>query len=82
MKSKRSVCDGGPCSCVGKGKSICPRTGVPCSENKSTTIKHFATENGAWYMPQNLSELLKILKNLPDGSKYRLVGGNTGTGKC
>ena len=31
-------------------------------------------------MPNNLEELLAILTHLPDGTKYRLVGGNTATG--
>ena len=31
-------------------------------------------------MPNDLDELLAVLGNLPDGTKYRLVGGNTGTG--
>ena len=33
-----------------------------------------------WYMPETLSEVLAILESLPEGCKYRLVAGNTGTG--
>jgi hypothetical protein len=32
-------------------------------------------------MPENLDDLLAVLNQLPEGSKYRLVAGNTGTGK-
>ena len=31
-------------------------------------------------MPETFSELLAILESLPEGCKYRLVAGNTGTG--
>ena len=44
-------------------------------------MKHFNSENGNWYMPESLAELLSVLESLPDGTKYRLVGGNTGVGK-
>ena len=66
--------------CAGKGKSICPRTGKPCGGSQSA-VKHFESENGNWYMPDSLAELLSVLESLPDGTKYRLVGGNTGVGK-
>jgi len=35
------------------------------------------TPEGDWYMPNNLDDLLAILGQLPTGTKYRLVAGNT-----
>ncbi len=43
-------------------------------------MTHQGTEEGEWYMPENLEELLSVLEHLPEGTKYRLVAGNTGTG--
>ena len=74
---KNDIFTGG---CAGKGKSICSRTGKPCGGSQST-VKHFESENGNWYMPDSLAELLSVLESLPDGARYRLVGGNTGVGK-
>lgn len=74
--------------CQGKGNSICPSTGKPCGGGRSgnsgckssMTIKHQINEQGHWYMPESLEELLAVLEHLPEGTKYQLVGGNTGSG--
>ena len=68
---------------------ICPKTRQPCagkcgSSNGDSAVKtpigKQKTADGDWLMPQNLEELLAVINQLPQGAKYRLVAGNTGTG--
>jgi len=68
---------------------FCPRTLQPCAgkcpsgnghlDSKKAVGKQ-ATSDGDWYMPENLDHLLAVINQLPQGVKYRLVAGNTGTG--
>ena len=50
-------------------------------KQKSDPIASQNTSEGNWLFPQSLEELLEVLKNLNDDDKYRMVAGNTGTGK-
>ena len=47
--------------------------GVQCRPHLSNVAEDGPT--------RRTDEVLAVLGGLPDGSKYRLVGGNTGTGK-
>ena len=49
--------------------------------NKNSEIGLQNTQGGKWLFPQSLDELMNIFKTLPDENNYRLVAGNTGTGK-
>jgi hypothetical protein len=66
---------------------ICPKTCQPCGGKCGSSNGHAkkaigkqVTADGDWYMPDNLEDLLAVLNQLPQGTKYRLVAGNTGTG--
>ena len=50
-------------------------------KQKTDPISAQTTSEGNWLFPKTLEELLDILKNLSNDDKYRLVAGNTGTGK-
>ena len=64
---------------------MCPKSGKRCSGNcgngLSGSIGKLRTADGDWYTPENLDDLLAVLSHLPQGCKYRLVAGNTGTGR-
>ena len=64
---------------------MCPKSGKRCSGNcgngLSGSIGKLRTSDGDWYTPENLDDLLAVLSHLPQGCKYRLVAGNTGTGQ-
>ena len=64
---------------------MCPKSGKRCSGNcgngLSGSIGKLRTADGDWYTPENLDDLLAVLSHLPQGCKYRLVAGNTGTGQ-
>ena len=69
---------------------LCPKTREPCAgkchssnghSDKKSVVSKQATPEGEWYMPENLDQLCAVLNQLPQGAKYRLVAGNTGTGK-
>ena len=34
-----------------------------------------------WYRPNSLDQLMEVMKSFNPDAKYRLVAGNTGTGK-
>ncbi len=63
--------------CCSSTGSFCPKTGQPCSKVPEDKVKSLHQN---WLVPATLPELLQILATLPNESKYRLVGGNTGTG--
>jgi hypothetical protein len=59
---------------------ICPKTREPCGGKCSSgkgVVGKLKTPEGDWYMPNNLDDLLAVLGQLPTGTKYRLVAGNT-----
>ena len=76
-------------ACVGRGK--CgngePSNEVACGvkgifgSNRNNEIGLQNTPEGKWLFPQTLDELIHIFKTLPEENSYRLVAGNTGTGK-
>ena len=76
-------------ACVGRGKcgNDQPSNEVGCGvkgmfgSNKNSEIGLQNTPEGKWLFPQSLDELIHIFKTLPDDNNYRLVAGNTGTGK-
>ena len=39
------------------------------------------TIGGEWTKPNSLDELMALLDDIPQGQKYRIVAGNTGTGE-
>ena len=48
--------------------------------SRSRGVGQIKTINGTWYIPTSLDDLLKVLNDLPNGTSYRLVHGNTGRG--
>ena len=76
------------CKNRSEGEKICSRTNAPCVGRgfckEETTSKNpilLETSSGAnWIQPKDLEGLVKSIKSLPTGQKYKLVGGNTGTG--
>jgi xanthine dehydrogenase/oxidase len=36
---------------------------------------------GNWFRPESLEQLMELLRSFDGSVKYRLVAGNTGTGK-
>ena len=76
-------------ACVGRGKcdNKEPSNEVACGvkgifgSNRNNEIGLQNTAEGKWLFPQSLDELIHIFKTLPEESSYRLVAGNTGTGK-
>jgi len=70
-------------------KGICKRTGEACpgagscgSSGGSGCHGKNPKENGSskWHQPTSVEELTAILKSFTSETKYRIVGGNTGTG--
>ena len=62
----------------GKTGEMCPTT---CHKIRSGTCKDsISALKPSWHQPASIAELLTILASFEDTSKYRLVGGNTGTG--
>ncbi len=62
---------------------LCPKTREPCAgkcHSDKKTVSKQVTLEGEWYMPETLDQLMAVLNQLPQGAKYRLVAGNTGTG--
>jgi len=70
-------------------KGICKRTGEACPgagncassaaagcHGKSSNL----TDSSSWHQPTSVEELSSILKSFTPETKYRIVGGNTGTG--
>ena len=52
-----------------------------CSKAKQPLSRtSFKTEDGTWWVPSSLNDLLDILGSFGDKSKYRLVAGNTAMG--
>ena len=76
-------------ACVGRGKcdNKEPSNEVACGvkgifgSNRNNEIGLQNTPEGKWLFPQTLDELIHIFKTLPEENSYRLVAGNTGTGK-
>ena len=58
---------------------LCKRTGDRCLGKcaHAATCKDGTT---AWHQPQTVEELTQILSGFTADTKYRIVGGNTGTG--
>jgi xanthine dehydrogenase/oxidase len=56
---------------AGKCKQAC---------SKMRAVGKLANTEGDWYLPSSLADLLLVLGQLPVGSTYRLVNGNTGRG--
>jgi xanthine dehydrogenase/oxidase len=48
--------------------------------SKMRAVGKLANTEGDWYLPSSLADLLLVLGQLPVGSTYRLVNGNTGRG--
>jgi len=70
-------------------KGICKRSGEACpgagscgSSGGSGCHGKNPKENGSskWHQPTSVEELTAILKSFTSETKYRIVGGNTGTG--
>ncbi len=73
------------------GEKVCPNSGKPCVGSCSSAAVNgafdavsSASSGEKWHEPKTLPDLLAVLKALPSGqgakNKYRLVGGNTGSG--
>ena len=87
-QSAQKICPISQQACVGRGDcGDVQSTNVDCSvkaklgHHKNGIISSQKTSEGNWLFPQSLSELFDIFKTLPDDNNYRLVAGNTGTGK-
>ena len=59
---------------------LCKRTGEKCQETCQKASKCHTRTSNIWHHPKTLDELRLILSGFTDETKYRLVGGNTGTG--
>ena len=72
------VCD----ATTGKKEACSKKESVSrFGHHKNGIIGSQKTSEGNWLFPQSLNELMDIFKALPDDNHYRLVAGNTGTGK-
>ena len=61
---------------------LCQKTGEGCL-GKCAAIRYCSNDtklSASWYQPTTLAELTQILAGFTTETKYRLVGGNTGTG--
>ena len=70
--------------CGIKVGETCPTTNKPCAGAcvlKSNQMSYVRSTDGEWMKPNNMDELLALLGDVQSGQKYRLVAGNTGTGK-
>jgi xanthine dehydrogenase/oxidase len=68
------------------GNAICPKTGSACqglceSNGLAKVVDGEIFKMGNWYRPESLEQLMELLSSLGGDVKYRLVAGNTGTGK-
>ncbi len=43
-------------------------------------MQYITTEDGDWYKPETLDDLLALLSAVPEGVKHKMVMGNTGEG--
>ena len=59
---------------------LCKRTGEKCQGTCQKASKCQTRTSNIWHHPKTLDELRLILSGFTDKTKYRLVGGNTGTG--
>ena len=61
---------------------ICGRTGQRCADTcqRKANCGDARALKTAWHQPSSLAELTQILASFTPETKYRLVGGNTGTG--
>ena len=70
----------------GAGGAVCHRTGAPCPGAGRCAVAepgcHTSPDTGSttWYHPSTTAELAATLAGLAPSHKYRIVGGNTGTG--
>ena len=63
----------------------CPKTSKPCEglcgRRGPNEVQFLRTGAGEWMKPENLYDLLAILNSFAPGHSYRMVAGNTGTGR-
>ena len=68
---------------------ICPSTNRVCrgkcgggKSNKSgDRLQYIPTEDGEWFKPETLDDLLALLEAVEEGKTYKIVMGNTSEGK-
>jgi len=62
------------------GDWVCPATKQPCDGHEAEIIMLADEKKKQWLSPTSVKELLTSLDKIPEGSTYKLICGNTGTG--